>query len=100
MGKRELFLKEKNSHPIWGEVACFFPLGANWRKMCVCVGGALGAEVSRVISVWGVSAQLLCLRPSSLPAHQPLSDIGAGGGHQVEEEGGETKRGRESRERR
>ena len=100
MGKRELFLKEKNSHPIWGEVACFFPLGANWRKMCVCVGGALGAEVSRVISVWGVSAQLLCLRPSSLPAHQPLSDIGAGGGHQVEEEGGETKRGRESQERR
>lgn len=47
----------------------------------------------------GFSAQLLCLRPSPLRTHQPLSDTGAGGGLQVEEEDGETKKREESQER-
>lgn len=54
-GKGSYSLRRKMVIQFCGEVACLFPLGANWRKMCVCVGGALGAEVSRVISVWGGS---------------------------------------------
>lgn len=54
MEKRELFLKEKNGHPILGGGSLSLSPGGKLEEdVCVCVGGALRAEVSRVISVWG-----------------------------------------------
>lgn len=61
------------------------------------VGGLWELSSSECYLPGGFSAQLLCLRPSPLPTHQLLSDTGAGGGLQVEEEDGETKRGRNHR---
>lgn len=87
MRVRELFLRGKNWHPNWGDGLFSFPRGQTKGR---CVSEGLGAEVSGVISAWASLPTAL-----SFPIHHPLSDIGVH--FQVEEEDGETKRGRSHR---